>query len=90
MFIKDILNNLNKDWLKEIKNYLYKNRVYIWKEAKKLITDSLLRAIHKPTPLKWPADDPTDNPTDNPTNDPTDSPTNDPTLALLLPPTVPV
>ena len=44
--------------------------------------DSLLEVIHKPTPLKWPADDPTDNPTNDPTNDPT--------LTLLLLLTAPV
>ena len=63
LFIKDILNNLGKDQLKEIRDYLYKNRVYIRKEARKSIADSLLEAIHEPTPLKQPADDPTDGPT---------------------------
>ena len=29
MFIKDILNNLSKDRLKRIKDYLYKNSIFI-------------------------------------------------------------
>ena len=57
-FTRDILNNLGKDRLKEIRDYLRENRVYIRKEARKSIADSLLRAIHEPTPSKWPADDP--------------------------------
>jgi hypothetical protein len=81
--------------LKKIKDYLYKNSVYIWKEARKLITDSLLGTIYEPTPLKWPTDDfankPTDdsagnpindsagNPTDDSADDPTDNSANDPT-----------
>ena len=77
-FTRDILNNLSKDRLKEIRDYLCENRVYIWKEARKPITDSLLRAIHEPTPSKWPT---------NETTDPTDDPTDDTTLALLLLPT---
>ena len=81
-FIKDILNNLNKDQLKKIRDYLRENGVYIRKEARKLIADSLLRVIHKPTPLKWPTDDPADGPTNGPTNDFT--------LALLLLSTAPV
>ena len=72
--------------------------VYIQKKARKLITDGLLGAIYKLTPLKQPADDPadnptnnlTDNPTNNPTNDPTDSPADNPTLALPLLPTAPI
>jgi len=91
LFIRDILNNLSKDRLKEIRDYLCENRVYIRKEARKSIADGLLGAIHKPTPLKWPADDPTNDPTNGPTNDPTNGPTNDPTndptLALPLLPT---
>ena len=102
MFIKDILNELNKDQLKEIRDYLYKNGVYIQKKAKKSITDSLLKAIYKPTPLKWPANNPINNPTNNPTDDSTNNPTDDPadnptngptnnsTLALLLLSTAPV
>src|ERR1700733_7032076 len=78
-FTKDILNNLGKDQLKEIRDYLRENRVYIRKEARKSIADGLLGAIHEPTPLKWPADDPADNPTDGPTDDPTDGPTDGPT-----------
>jgi len=62
-FIKDILNNLSKDRLKTIRDYLCENRVYIRKEARKSIADGLLGAIHEPTPSKWPTDDPTDNPT---------------------------
>jgi hypothetical protein len=92
--------------LKKIRDYFYKNRVYIQKKARKLIIDSLLGVIHEPTPLKWPADDPADDPandladdpTDNPTDDPTDdsadnptnNPTNNPTLALLLLLTAPI
>jgi hypothetical protein len=52
LFIKDILNNLGKDQLKEIRDYLCENRVYIRKEARKLIVDGLLGAIYKLTPLK--------------------------------------
>ena len=97
-FIKDILNNLSKDRLKKIRDYLCKNGVYIWKEARKLIADSLLGVIYKPTPLKWPTDDPTDDPTDNTTDNPTDGPTDGPTddftddstPALPLLPTAPV
>ena len=65
--------------MKKIRDYLYKNRVYIRKEARKSITDGLLGVIYKPTPLKWPADDPTDDPTDDSTDGPTDGPTDDPT-----------
>ena len=102
LFIRDILNNLSKDQLKKIRDYLYKNRVYIRKEARKSITDGLLGTIHEPTLSKWPTDDPTDNPTDgptddptdgptdNPTDNPTDGPTDDPTPALPLLPTAPV
>ena len=82
LFIKDILNNLSKDRLKKIRDYLRENGVYIRKEVRKLIADGLLGVIYEPTPLKWPTDDPTNNPTDDPTNDPTDGPTNDLTLAL--------
>jgi PT repeat len=76
--------------LKEIRDYLRANRVYIRKEARKLIVDGLLGAIHEPTPLKWPTDDPTNDPTDDPTDNPTDGPTNDPTPALPLLLTAPV
>ena len=72
--------------MKEIKDYFHENGVYIRKEIRKLITDGLLGAIHKPTPLKWLTDDPADGSTNSPTNDPTDNPT----LALLLLPTAPV
>jgi hypothetical protein len=57
--------------LKEIRDYLRENRVYIRKEARKSIADGLLGAIHETTPSKWPTDDPTDGPTDDPTDDPT-------------------
>src|ERR1700735_3839061 len=63
-FTKDILNNLGKDRLKEIRDYLHKNRVYVRKEARKSIADGLLGTIHEPTPSKWPADEPTDGSTD--------------------------
>ena len=86
LFIRDILDNLSKDRLKKIKNYLYKNRVYVRKEARKSIADSLLGVIHKPTPLKWPTNDFADDPTDGPTDGPTDNFT----LALLLLLTAPV
>ena len=87
--------------MKEIRDYLCKNRVYIWKEARKLIIDSLLRAIYEPTLLKWPTNKTTDpindsagNPTDDSADDPTDNSANDPTddstLALPLPLTAPV
>ena len=88
--MKDILNDLGKDWLKKIRDYLCENRVYVRKEVRKLITDGLLVAIHEPTPLKWPTDDPADGPTNDPTDDPINNPTNDPTddptppLPLLL------
>ena len=81
MFTKDILNDLGNDRLKEIRDYLRKNRVYIRKEARKSIADGLLGAIHEPTPSKWPT---------NETTDPTDDSTNDTTLALPLLPTAPV
>jgi len=94
LFIRDILNNLGKDRLKKIRDYLRKNRVYVRKEARKSIADGLLGTIHEPTPLKWPADDPTNNPTNDPTDspadDPTDGPTDNPTLALPSLPTAPV
>ena len=94
MFTKDILNKLGKDWLKEIRDYLRENGVYIQKEARKSIINSLLGTIYEPTPLKWPTNDPTDDPTnnltDNPVDDPTNGPTDDPTLALLLLSTTPV
>ena len=69
-FTKDILNDLGKDRRKEIRDYLRENRVYIRKEARKLIADGLLGAIHETTPSKWPTDNPTDGPTDDPTDDP--------------------
>ena len=63
LFMRDILDNLGKDWLKEIRDYLRENRVYIRKEARKLIADGLLGTIYEPTPLKWPTNNPTDDPT---------------------------
>ena len=94
LFIKDTLNNLSKDQLKEIKDYLCKNSIYIQKEARKLITDSLLGIIYELTPLKWPtnnfASNPTNDFTNNPINNSTDDFTDDFTLALLLPSTAPV
>ena len=89
-FTKDILDDLGKDRLKKIRDYLRENGVYIRKEARKSIADGLLGAIHEPTPSKWPADDPADDPTDDPTNNPTNDPTDDLTPALPLPPTAPV
>src|SRR6202030_3834412 len=81
-FTKDILNDLGKDRLKKIRDYLRENRVYIRKEARKLIADGLLGAIYEPTPLKWPTNNPTNGPTDDPTDDSTDDPT--PALPSLL------
>jgi hypothetical protein len=78
-FTKDILSDLGKDRLKEIRDYLRENGVYIRKEARKSIADGLLGAIHEPTPSKWPTDDPDDDPTDGPTDGPTDDSTDDPT-----------
>ena len=89
-FIKDILNDLGKDRLKTIRDYLRKNRVYIRKEARKSIADGLLGAIHEPTPLKWPTDDPTDDPVDDPTDDSTDDPVDDPTDDSTDDPTPPL
>ena len=62
-FIRDILDNLGKDRLKKIRDYLCKNRVYVRKEVRKSIADGLLGTILELTPLKWPTDDPTNNPT---------------------------
>ena len=84
--------------MKKIRDYFYKNSIYIQKEVKKLIINSFLRVIYKPTPLKWPINDPTDDPTNNPTNGPADDSinnitnnfTNNSTLALLLLLTAPV
>ena len=76
-FTRDILDNLGKDRLKKIRDYLRKNRVYVRKEARKSIADSLLGTIHEPTPSKWPTNETTD-------------PTDDSTPALPLLPTAPV
>jgi hypothetical protein len=53
-FIKNILNNLSKDRLKRIRDYLRENNVFVQKEARKLITEGLLVTIYKPNLLKWP------------------------------------
>src|SRR5271165_3103143 len=58
-FTRDILDDLGKDRLKRIRDYLRENGVYIQKEARKSIADGLLRAIYEPTPSKWPTNDPT-------------------------------
>ena len=67
--------------MKEIRNYLRENGVYIRKEARKSITDSLLGVIHEPTPSKWPTDNsankPTNNSAGNPTNNSAGNPTDD-------------
>src|SRR6516162_6169280 len=72
-FTRDILDNLGKDRLKRIRDYLRDNGVYIQKEARKSIADGLLGVIHEPTPSKWPTDDPS--PNDPSPNDPTPTPT---------------
>ena len=101
-FTKEILNDLGKDQLKEIRDYLRENGVYVRKEARKSIADGLLGTIHEPTPSKWPTNDsadkptddsagnPTDDSTDDPTDDSADDPTDDSTPALPLPSTAPV
>ena len=101
-FTKDILDDLGKDRLKKIRDYLRENRVYVRKEARKSIADGLLGTIHEPTPSKWPTNDsadkptddsagnPTDDSTDDPTDDSADDPTDDSTPALPLPSTAPV
>lgn len=79
-FTKDILDNLGKDRLKRIRDYLRENGVFVQKEARKSIAEGLLVTIREPTPSKWPtADDPADDPTaDDPTAD-------DPTADDLTP-----
>src|ERR1700722_16728803 len=57
LFTKNTLNDLGKDQLKKIRDYLRENGVYVRKEARKSIADSLLGTIHKPTPSKWPTND---------------------------------
>ena len=64
--------------------------VYIQKKARKLITDGLLGAIYKLTPLKQPADNFINNSTNNPTNNFTNNPTNNFIIALLLLLTTPI
>ena len=83
-FTKDILNNLSKDQLKRIRDYLHENSVFIQKEVRKLIIEGLLVTIYELTPLKWPTTDLT--PNDLTTNDPTTNPTtNNPTIDNLTP-----
>jgi len=65
-FIKDILNNLGKDRLKRIRDYLRENSVFVQKEARKSITEGLLATIHELNLPKWPTADPT---ADNSTRD---------------------
>ena len=65
-FTRDILDDLGKDRLKRIRDYLRENNVFVQKEARKSIIEGLLATIHEPTPLKWPTDDPT---ADDPTAD---------------------
>jgi hypothetical protein len=60
-FTRNILDDLGKDRLKRLRDYLRENGVYIQKEARKSIADGLLRAIHEPTPSKWPTNDPAPN-----------------------------
>jgi hypothetical protein len=89
-FIKDILDNLGKDRLKRIRDYLRENNIFVQKEARKSITEGLLATIHEPNLPKWPT---ADNSTpDNVTHDDDlipDTPTpKDATLALLLTATV--
>jgi hypothetical protein len=72
-FTKDILDNLGKDRLKRIRDYLRENSVFVQKEARKSIAEGLLATIHEPNPPKWPTADPT------PDNSTTDDPSlNDP------------
>jgi hypothetical protein len=56
-FTKGVLNNLGKDRLKRIKDYLRENNVFVQKEARKSITEGLLVTIHKLNLLKWPTAD---------------------------------
>jgi hypothetical protein len=58
-FTKGILDDLGKDRLKRIRDYLRENGVYVRKEARKSIAEGLLGAIHEQTPSKLPANDPT-------------------------------
>jgi hypothetical protein len=51
-FIKDILNNLGKDRLKRIRDYLRENNIFVQKEARKLIIEGLLATIYKLNLLK--------------------------------------
>jgi hypothetical protein len=74
-FTKDILNNLGKDRLKRIRDYLRENSVFVQKEVRKSIVEGLLATIHEPNLLKWPTADPT---ADNSTRD--NSTTDDPSL----------
>ena len=65
--------------MKEIRDYLRENGVYVRKEARKSIADGLLGTIHEPTPSKWPTDDSADKPTDDSTGNPTDDSAGNPT-----------
>jgi hypothetical protein len=56
-FTKDILNNLGKDQLKRIRDYLCENNVFIQKKARKSIAEGLLVTIYKPNLPKWPTAD---------------------------------
>jgi hypothetical protein len=73
-FTRNILDNLGKDRLKTIRDFLRDNGVYVQKEARKSIAEGLLGTIHEPTPSKWPTDD------QRPTDD----------TAPALPPTAPI
>jgi len=57
-FTRDILDNLGKDRLKKIRDYLRKNSVYVRKEARKLIVDGHVyiakRALQHPCILATP------------------------------------
>jgi hypothetical protein len=56
-FTKDILDNLGKDRLKRIRDYLRENNVFVQKEARKSIAEGLLATIHEPNLPKWPTAD---------------------------------
>ena len=67
-FTRDIFDELGKDRLKRIRNYLRENNIYIKKEVKKLIIDGLLEIIYESTPLKQPTNNlsPNNPPPNNP------------------------
>ena len=56
-FTKDILDNLGKDRLKRIRDYLRENNVFVQKEARKSIIEGLLATIYKLNLPKWPTAD---------------------------------